>query len=255
MQNLTNDADMSELEREFEFQMEREAEEEFENFEEGTEEEFELELPDEPEEESTNDYADRFFELSQREFESESEADESVYEILDDIEKEYFFGSLKKLAKKVAKNKLFKNALGVAKNLALRSPMGQAIKGATQLARGNLRGMLATLAKSGLSTALKMHPAGAAVLPALQALGFKETEVPEENRDAWTNYVEVAREANESLAKSLTDQIDNPVVASQLATNAFQNAIKKVSGKNFTKVKGKKIIYANRGDTIVIKVR
>lgn len=74
-----NDIDMSELEREVELEMEEELVEEEE-----LEKEFEVltELEgEEPEEEfeeveeGTKDYAERFYELSTREFESEAEVD------------------------------------------------------------------------------------------------------------------------------------------------------------------------------------
>jgi hypothetical protein len=121
MSNRFDAMDMSELEREFEFEMEAESDDEFEG---EFEEEFEFELDDEFEfeaddefegmedQEYGNDYAERFYELSQRQFESESEVDTAINEVLDDMEREYFFGKalrgIKNIAKKVSKNQVFK---------------------------------------------------------------------------------------------------------------------------------------------------
>ncbi|MGI6455248.1 MAG: hypothetical protein ACOX5R_06440 [bacterium] len=255
MSNRFDAMDMSELEREFEFEMEAESDDEFEG---EFEEEFEFELDDEFEfeaddefegmedQEYGNDYAERFYELSQRQFESESEVDTAINEVLDDMEREYFFGKalrgIKNIAKKVSKNQVFKTAFNAAKSLASKHPAFKALQGVTQLARGNLRGMLGSLAKAGLGS---MVPGGAAILPALQALGFKETELPEDNREAWNNYVMVAREAYETMANSITDQIDNPMIANQKATSAFQQALKKASSGRGRKrySRGKKVRF------------
>ena len=47
-------------------------------------------------------YGERFYELSLREFESDGDMQGAVRNILDDMEREYFFGKLARLAKKAA---------------------------------------------------------------------------------------------------------------------------------------------------------
>ncbi|HEU5320738.1 MAG TPA: hypothetical protein VFX28_08040, partial [Methylomirabilota bacterium] len=181
----------------------------------------ELELP-----EDAAGYAERFYELSQREFESESEVDEAVGRIVDEMEREYFFGALKKLARKglsAGTRALMRRATQFAKGL----PAVQALKGITQLSRGNLKGMLGSLAKAGLSTALRAHPAGAAALSTLSALGFREAAAPAEDRRAWGNFVDVSREAFEYLAGNLDEKAANPVGATRLAGDALQSALQK----------------------------
>jgi hypothetical protein len=254
-----NNGGMSELETEFELEMDEG--DEFRNgqeLDEGLQEELEAE-PSEEEfeevlEELTNDYADRFYELAQRGFESETEVDEAVNELVNEMEREYFFGSLKKAFNKVSKNKLFRKALGVAKNLALKHPALQAIKGVTQLTRGNLKGFVGSLARAGIGAAIP-GGAGGVILPAaLQALGFKEAEYPQENKEAWNQYVDVVREAYDHLAQNLTDRVDEPLEASRVANNAFQTALRKVSQSSIVRSNGKRrVIALRRGDRILIK--
>ena len=228
-----DDSYLSELERELELEMddlelENESEldeelsdEEFENAsdyeEDSQQQEFELD------EGETGDYAERFYELSQMEFESESELDRELEGLLNGMERDYFFGGIKKFIKSKGKG-LIKKGLKYA---AGRVPALQALKGITQLARGNLKGSLLALAK----TALAAHPAGAAALPALKALGFETSEDSEANREAWDNYVEVARESYEHLAQNLNENADSPLEASRLATNAFQTALRQQGGR------------------------
>src|SRR5262249_18064086 len=105
-------SDFSELEREFELEMEDSPVEEFELEPKG-----DFELPDDqeydedreaeyqPDEEAgfkgpsggsrSDEFVDRLLELSEREFESPAEVDQAMNEVLDDIEREYFFGAIK----------------------------------------------------------------------------------------------------------------------------------------------------------------
>lgn len=272
---------MSELEREFEFEMDEPDERgpsgleaEFEaifefdepageyEFEGGRDDDREYEAPDD----SVAAYADRFFELSQREFESESEADSAINGLLTEMEPEYFFGSLKKA---------FNRAKGAVRQVA-RSPIGglikkgiaaaggqlpvfQALKGITSLARGDLRGMLGQLAKSGLSAAF---PGAGVVLPtAMKAMGFEAGVDPEENREAWNNFVMVSREAYENLANNLNERADDPVEASRLASLAFQQAVQNASRTQPRNARaagarsGRRVVYVRPGDELVIRVR
>jgi len=234
-----NDLEMSNLEKELELEMDEDggssressSDTEFEGsydpeseafaFE-GVESEFE-----DVEGEGSNDYGERFYELSQRQFESESEADNAVNGLLNEMERDYFWGKLKRLAKKGFKwglKNLVKKGLSFAKGL----PVFKAIQGATQLARGNLKGFLGSLAKSALGAGLNFIPGGGVARSALSSLGFGESEAREENLEAWNNFAAVAREAYGNLADNLHEGADDPVEASRLASNAFESALKNV---------------------------
>jgi hypothetical protein len=246
--------DMSELEQEFEFEMDDlEMDDNFETGDdyeiedleyegsedseyEGSEDseyeggedseygdyEYEAEYEDELEgeyelfETGDTDFAERFFELSQREFESESEMDEAVDEIFDDMQREYFSfgGLLKKAAKK---------GFSLAKKAALNMPQVKALKAVLGPAAGMLKGNWKTL----LKTALAAHPAGAAALPALKAIGFESREDMSENREVWDNYVDVVRESFEHLVSNATPNANQPMVANRLSANAFHAGLKK----------------------------
>jgi hypothetical protein len=264
------DSDLSELEREFELEMDddhegsedseaNEDQESVEELEEDSENlrEFEGDELEEVQRES-GDYADRLHELSQRESESESEVDEEVNGLLDEMEREFFFGGLKKRLKRAGRGLLRKGLKFAAGQI----PALQAFKGLTQLTRGNLKGFLASLAKAGLTSAI---PGAAAALPALKALGFDPSGDSEASREAWNNYVDVSREAYEYLAENLHENADNPLEASRLATNAFQTALKRVQSRippfagtqsgsyGVRSRSGRRVIHLGPGETVIVK--
>jgi hypothetical protein len=233
------DIEMSELEREFELEMDegrelgedkeykedQEIEEEFEFLQEESEIEEEFEEPMEEyegAEDRSSYYAERFYEISEREFESESELEMQINDVLNEMEREYFWGKLKKLGKKAFKG-LVKKGMGYVKGM----PAFQAIKGVTQLARGDLKGMLGTMAKAALPAALSAIPGGAAALPALNALGFEAEQEEDASRAAWRNFAEVSREAFEYLAGNLNPGITDPMEANRLASKALQTGLRK----------------------------
>lgn len=258
----------SRLDEEFEFLVgeddetgDEEFEAEFESLVEGDEEfeeefEYEFEGYDGG---GSSTYGERFYELSQREWESEFELDTAIDQVLGEMEREYFFGSIargiKKGLKKGAKG-LLKKGLAYAQK---RIPAFQALKGITQLARGNLGGSLRALAKAGLASAI---PGGAVALPALNALGFETSEDQGMERETWDTFAEVAREAYETLADTLTPNADHPREASRLANAALQSALaNQTSGglgrpyRGGRRRSGRKIrVDASRGDTIIIRI-
>lgn len=275
---------MSELEREFEFEMdepgergpgalEADFEALFEADEPAQEYAYEFEgAPDEGDEEfealddSVSEYAERFFELSQREFESESEVDSAINGLLTEMEPEYFFGTIKKAFSKArgAIRQVSRSPIGglIRKGIAAAGgqiPAFAALKGITSLARGDLRGLLAQLAKSGLGAAL---PGAGVVLPtAMKAMGFEAGVDPEENREAWNTYVQVSREAYEHLANNLTERADDPLEASRLASAAFQQALRSTARPQERQPRsvgprgGRRVVYVRPGDELVIRVR
>lgn len=248
MYKKSYEEDMSELEQEFEFEMDDlETDDNFETGDdyeiedlevEGNEDyesddyEFEGEYEDDSDgeyemfEAGDADFAERFLELSQREFESETEIDEAVNEILDDMEREYFsFGGLVKGVKSLGS--VVKKGIDLAKKVGIKLPQIDALKSMLGPAVKMLKGKLGTLITPAMKAALASTPAGMAALPALQALGFESSEDMGENREAWDNYVNVARESFEYLVNNATADVNHPLVANRLAANAFQAGMKK----------------------------
>ncbi|MBI4523814.1 MAG: hypothetical protein HY695_08395 [Deltaproteobacteria bacterium] len=261
-----NNGDMSELERELELEMEGdEGSAEEAELEQELDEEWEAEGPEEEfedvEGESAGDFAERFYELSQREFESESEVDSSLNELFTEMERDLFWGKIRKGFQRLKRKGLGRLLQKGLKLAAGRFPHIKVLQGLTDLSKGNLTGML----KSAAKVALAAHPAGAVALPALKALGFEQAEEPERNREAWDNYVELAREAYDHLAENLTENADNPLEASRLAANAFQTALKKVQAGipsvnaqrntvGMGAAQGRRVINLGSGQTIFIRL-
>jgi hypothetical protein len=253
--------DMSDLETEFELEME--GDEESASYEGSDEleslpsEEAEADEELEDLDREGSEYADRLFELSQREFESESELDSEVQQVLNEIEQDFFFKNIRnkwKKFKKGALGKLVSKGLSLAKS---QIPAFQALKGVTSLARGDLKGLLGSLVKTGISSAI---PGGGVALDALKNLGFKETEAAEDNREAWGNVVSVAQEAYEHLANNMTDRADDPLEATRLAADAFRAGLRKngrargrTYGGGFGLHGKRRRIRIRRGEVLVIE--
>jgi hypothetical protein len=243
----------SELEREYELEFEAAApgdrlEEEFEALD-GAEE-----VEEEHEASEPLSYADRLAGLAQREFETESDVDREIDDVLGEMERDYFFGGLLKKLKKKAGGVVQRLAkkglqLGLAQLKSL--PAFQAVSGLTQLARGDLRGALKGVAKAGLLSAV---PGAQVALPALQKLGLG-FEAADENHEGWQRFAELAREAYEELADRVTEEVDDPAVASQIANEAFQTAYRRVYRRPGVgaRANGSREITVRAGETIVIR--
>lgn len=249
-------AGMSDLERDIELEMddefEFEGDEESGVDQEGSDDqefEFELEGDDETSDQETDDesgddsefeiesdtrvrdqeYVEKFMEIASRSYESESEVDQALNETLDGLAQERLFGGLKKLGKSLLKNKMLR---GLAKRgLSIASGQFPALKAALSLAKGDLKGTLMNLGKQAITAAI---PGSGAALGALNSLGFKQSESPEDNREAWENYVQMSGEAFEHLAANINPRADQPVEANRLATNAFQHAMKRAQQRTMT---------------------
>lgn len=282
---------LSELEREFEFEFELdddargagefeaqyealfEGEERAEEYEMGDDREYEYEDGDYGDREyeggdygGVAKYAERFYELSEREFESEAEADSAINGLLTEMEREYFFGSLKKAFNKVKRvaGRVSRSPIGglIKKGLAAAGgsiPAFQALKGMTALMQGDMRGLLGAMAKSGLGAAL---PGAAPFLPAaMKGLGFEAGVSPEENREAWNNFAQVSREAYENLANNVNERADDPLEASRLANLSFQQALRNAPRAQGQRARGtgargaRRVIHARPGEVIVIRIR
>ncbi|MDY0883486.1 hypothetical protein ACFPL7_11045 [Dongia soli] len=242
--------DFSQLEREFELEMEdagsieqefddMESDEEFEE-DEADDEAFELDEQFEQDEEfesvddesgdasgQDQEYVERFLEIAAREFESESEVDQAMNEVLDDMSREYLFGGLVRGIKKLSKNKILRS---LAKK-GLKYAAGKffpGVEAAMQLAKGNVKGALLNIGKQALGTVV---PGGTATLDAVKSLGLAASEYPERNQQAWENYVTLAREAYEYLADNVTENADRPAEAARLANNAMRHAITRAQSR------------------------
>lgn len=241
-------ADLSQLEREFELEMDDDAAGELERAFESDEGELDDSAPAfevDQAGDAAEGFAERFYELSQGSYESELELDQEVNRLVADMEQEFFFKGLGSRLRRAGKNLLKKGMKAAAGHI----PALKALQSITQLTRGNLKGMLGSLAKAGLASAI---PGGAVALPALSALGF-EVEEPEANREAWRNYGEVSREAFQYLAEHLHEQADAPAEASRLATAALQAGLAK--GQARSRNGGQRRRDGASGDTRVIRLR
>ena len=247
-----NLADLSSLEREFELEMESapdgdlevafESEADPYQFEQDTsdfeQDDFESELEsafetaferDDLEREfeaamaspGTDEFVDRFLEISSRQFESPYEAEAAMSEVLDDIEREYFFGAIKRGLKKLGKNKLLRSLATKGMTLGV-NKFFPGLQGALQLARGNVKGALLNFGKQALGSVV---PGGGAMLDAVKAIGLGSDSGVAQERETWENYVNLSREAYEHLAENLTPAAHQPGEAMRLANNAVQHAI------------------------------
>jgi hypothetical protein len=246
MSRFNNDFDMSKLEQEFELEMNDLSnvgeDNELESLLDG-DSEFEYdETPnyeyeeDEPSSEweypvdNVGTYAERLFELSQREFENEYELEFEVDKVLNDMEREYFWGALKRLAKRVVKNPLVR---GLAKKaygfVSSKLPFGNAIKGITQLMRGNLKGALGSAAKALINTYV---PGGATALSGIaDAVGINPESSDKNKQETIEKFVEGAEKAYEFAAENLHPNVDNPLEANRLASQAFEVAVRTMQGR------------------------
>jgi hypothetical protein len=252
-----NYADFSNLEREFELEMEGPTQDNLEmdfesaseDLEFGSEQDFEFEqdeeLPDDTEvsfekEDSdfefegdyvnsrSQEFVERFLELGGRQFETSYEVDAAMSEVLDDIEREYFFGAIKRGLKKLSKNKLLKSLAKKGLSMGV-NKFFPGLKGALQLARGNVKGALLNFGKQALGSVV---PGGGAMLDTVTSLGLQSESGDPQDRETWENYVNFSREAYEHLAENLTPKADQPAEAMRLANNAVQHAIAKAQARS-----------------------
>ncbi len=191
-------------------------------------------------------YARRFYELTQREYESGREFEAAVAEVIDDLEREYFFGSLKKALGRGARA-LAKRAISVA---GRHVPVLQAVRGITSLARGKLKGMLGPLASATLSA---LVPGGAVLGPALASLGRGLVSGRAPSAGDLRGLVNVAKGAFEHLAHELTEHADQPAEAVRLAASAMQQALRGSRGPARRTAEVHRLRVA-RGDKIEIVV-
>jgi hypothetical protein len=187
------------------------------------EEEFEVEMEDYKETDSELDskvsFAEQLYELSQQNFESSYEYDSRLNEIMDEVERDLFFGKLLK--------KGFKRLAKLGKNYVKGLPVFQGIKTITNLARGNVTDALKNLATGALNS---VAPGASVGLQALGSLGGEGelSESSENNLEKWRNFVGFAEHAYENLIDNFNESaIKNPISANNLANLSLRNAMQK----------------------------
>jgi hypothetical protein len=201
-------------------------------------------------------FVERFYELSLRDSEDEMEIAREVDDILREMEQEYFLkGFIKKVGS--AGKTLIKKAAKVAAGVL----PGDLAKIATSLARGDMKGLLSSLATTALSVASK-HPALAAAMPALQALGFGGAGggLPSLGKLPWKNFVGMAKDAYGRLAKNVDQEAMTPAGAQRAARGAFNGALARAARRSRASGGasvggGKRVITLRRGDRLVVRVR
>lgn len=176
------------------------------------------------------EYVEKLMEIAGRTYESEFEVDQALNETLDGLAQERLFGGLKKAWTKLKSNKVL-GALA-KKGLSFASGQIPGLKAALALAQGDLSSTIKNLGGDVMKT---LVPGSGPVLGALKSLGFMQSENPEDNREAWENYVQMAGEAFEHLAANITPKVDHPVEANRLAANAFQHAMRRAEQRTMAR--------------------
>jgi hypothetical protein len=193
------------------------------------------------EEDRERTYGDRLASLADREFENDRELETAVREVFDDMEREYFFKRFKNLVSGGGRA-LLRRAVALSKN----TPFGSVVKNVTSLARGNLKGLLTSLAKNALASAV---PGGALIAPLLSSLSKgkmgdalhsvqrgladstfeaeREFGGDENTQNQLTRVAEVAQSAFEELAGRINENATEPIEASRLAHASLEAAMRK----------------------------
>ncbi len=190
------------------------------------------------------DYAERLYELSQTEFESPEQANEAVEGVLNEMYEQFLgLGKVKRYLKKKGRALLQRGI-----RLASKHPAFGLVKDV--LSGQNLTKTLANVAKMAAAST----PLGAAVTPLLGELGFPG-DTPAREREAWSNYVEVAREAYLDLASNLNEAADHPLKANQIATNSLRRGLERTVARKRARRHGSSR-GADSGDSVrVIRIR
>lgn len=283
---------LSQLEQELELELESSDDTELELDEEREAPSTEAEIEDAEfesmlEEERERTFGDRLADLASREYEDERELELAIGEVLDDMEREYFFKRIGKFISKRGKD-LLKRGMSVARKL----PAVKVLQGVTRLARGNMKGLLGSLIQAGLAGAI---PGGAFLGPLLKSLtsggagagglggllasasggasrgglagllgsaasglpmAGLEAETAEDDTERFERLAEIAETAYRELASRLTENADDPIEASRIAHGAFEAALRQhVGGAPGPKSKDTRHIVLRPGQRLVVSTR
>ena len=183
-----------------------------------------MEAVEDPE---VNKQSDRLYELVAAGFESESDVDERVNEIVHEMEVRYLFDGLKKRWNKLKKSKFGGFILNkVKKGL----PGFKALQAATNFIRKPTFANLTNVVKNAAITgATNFIPGGAAVVDVATNLGVIPGGGAEVNREALENVVRTVKDTYEILSKAPVDLMLDPAEALKLSSTAFTTAYNKNS--------------------------
>jgi hypothetical protein len=201
-------------------------------------EEGEYESPEEEWEMGGNElqsYGERLYELSQREYEA-GVVNQELESMLDDVEREYFWGAIVSGVKALSGIPAVRRAVGgllnkgvsFAKGLISRGgkaalaqvSKGNLLKGATELLRGNLKGAAMPLLQSAVRS---LTPGAQEILPGVMAqLGINPQASPAANTDALNKLMAKIQNAYKHAAENISDKVDEPVEAGRLAAKSFE---------------------------------
>lgn len=212
------------------------------------------------EEDRERTYGDRLADLASREFENPRELEVALSEVLDDMEREYFFGKIGKFISKAGKS-LVKRGMKLAKNL----PAAKVLEGVSKLARGNLKGLLGSLVQAGLAGAI---PGGAMLGPLFQSLtqgggGFGKLAGALQSglggdgaeQEHFHRLAEIGQNAFEELASRLNERADDPLEAARLAQASFESAVRRSNGKRREGGRHTRHVVLRPGQRLVVTVR
>lgn len=245
----------NELDNEYEFESDNEFELEYDNeyeFESESDNEFELEYDGG----NGRSYESRIYRLLSRSGDNELEFDQELNQVIYEMEQEFFFKGLKKLAKK---------GLQKFKSIAGRTPLGQVINTATSLARGNIRNALRKAAGLALRSGAGFIPGGALIAPmATRALNLETASDQEISAKKAKNLVQLAQQSYQNLAQQVDPRMANPGTANAMARLALKKAMAGISqnGKNGHRKNGVVVHISSadwnkvkNGGNLIIKVK
>jgi hypothetical protein len=236
---------LSEFEQEFELEFESgtfDNEDDFEldnAYDSENDNDFEFESDNEYDSENDNDfefeadsYESRLYEILNNNYESELEFENNLNEVLHEMEKDYFWGGLKKWVKKRG------GISGLLAKYAKKLPIASAAQALSSVARGDLRGALKNVMSNDLlKTGLSFVPGGAAAVKGLDMANklMGDSEAPNVPMEKVKQAVAVGKAAYDGLAKGLANA-QTPQDVKDLGKKAFQQAIqdmKKGLGSGF----------------------
>jgi hypothetical protein len=209
--------------------------------------------------------AKRLYELSLRTGESELEQSYEVDRVLREMEREYFIKGLLKAGKGALQR--------VGKRIGKALPKGLT-KLAAGLAGGQLRGILGSVVNTALSAA-SQHPALAAAMPALKALGFGGGAAGRAGGAAsgaappvpWENVAALIKDSFSKLAQGVATGADQEIAstegAQRAAQRAFRGALKGVTQRQAVRAgrsggrggSRARVVTLRQGERLIVRVR
>jgi hypothetical protein len=225
---------LSEFEQEFELEFESDTlnEDNFElendqfelNDEFELDSEFDSEYEDEFEYQDENSYESRLYEILNSNHESELEFENSLNEVLHEMEKDYFFKSIGKWVKNQGGVK------GLLAKYGKKMPLMSAVNAVSAASRGDFRGALKSIAgNSLLKTGLSMIPGGGVAARGLDMANkfMKEADEPAVPMEKVKQIVAIGKDAYNNLARNLVEA-QSPEEVKSMGKKAWQEAIQNI---------------------------